>query len=75
MTHATPRPWLTAYERTLKKNRVHVLEEQLDEAKAAIKAVLYEFDRCTMFDANGSKFILLRDVLAKIEGSHAEATR
>lgn len=39
-----------------------------DRAKAAIKAVLHEYDRCTIFDANGSKFDELRAVLADLEG-------
>ena len=39
-----------------------------DEAKAAIKAVLHEYDKASMFDANGSKFDELRAVLADMEG-------
>ena len=39
----------------------------LDEAKAAIKAVLNEYDKATMFDGNGSAFDKLRAVLAKLE--------
>ena len=39
-----------------------------DRAKAAIKAVLHEYDKASMFDANGSKFDELRAVLADMEG-------
>ena len=33
----------------------------------AVKAVLVEFDRCTMFDANGSPFEVLRERIREVE--------
>ena len=39
-----------------------------ERAKAAIKAVLHEYDKASMFDANGSKFDEIRAVLADMEG-------
>ena len=63
LREATPhRLSKTEYDQAIRALNTH------DRAKAAIKAVLAEYDRSTMFDANGSKFDDLKAVLAKLEG-------
>lgn len=40
----------------------------------AAKACLHEFDRCTIFDANGTPFMKLKEIITEIE-SRQRSTR
>jgi hypothetical protein len=68
----TPGPW---WQRRTGQHEPVVYAADVDRLKrdasallAACEAALAEFDKCTMFDANGSKFDDLRAAIAKAKG-------